>query len=168
MNIHCYYFPGQIVFITQIVKDRLKVFADSESVSLLRNVLRNVNDYHQFSMLGYVFMPDHFHLLFRPTGTSNFSQIMHSVKRNFTKAYKEKIRIKKNFNLWQARFWDHVIRDEVDFVNHLHYMHYNPVKHGYVRDPIDWQFSSFHLWQMRGLYEEDHGWKEHKNSSWGE
>ena len=168
MNIHRYYFPGQIVFITQIVKDRKKVFADPGSVDLLKNVLRNVNEYHPFSMLGYVFMPDHFHLLFRPTGNSNFSQIMHSLKRNFTKAYKEKIAITRSMNLWQARFWDHVIRDEVDLENHLHYIHFNPVIHGFVNNPKDWQYSSFYVWKNRGLYDGDETWVEPENSSWGE
>ena len=168
MNIRRYYFPEQIVFITQIVKDRKRVFEDHESVLLLKNVLRNVNEFHPFSMLGYVFMPDHFHLLFKPKGESNFSQIMHSIKRNFTKAYKEKFQISESLNLWQPRFWDHVIRDEVDLKNHLHYIHFNPVTHGYVKDPKDWQHSSFHSWQERGLYEECKMWVEPKNSSWGE
>jgi hypothetical protein len=36
-------------------------------------------------------------------------------------------------DIWQRRFWEHVIRDEQDFRRHLDYRHWNPVKHGYVR-----------------------------------
>ncbi len=28
--------------------------------------------------------------------------------------------------------------------DHLDYIHYNPVKHGYVKNVKDWQYSSFH------------------------
>ena len=29
-----------------------------------------------------------------------------------------------------------MIRDDRDFENHLHYIHFNPVKHGLVKDPV--------------------------------
>ena len=168
MDIRRYYFPEQIVFITQIIENRRKLFANPEMINLLRQIMHNVNEYHPFSMLRYAFLPDHFHILIRPTGQSNFSQIMHSIKRNFTKSYKEKINISTRVNLWQKRFWDHVIRDEDDLEKHLHYMHFNPVKHGYIKDPAEWNDSSFTAWQNRGLYSKDIIWKEPENSSWGE
>jgi len=40
-------------------------------------------------MLGYVFLLDHFPMIIQPTGESNFSEIMHSRKPNFTKEYKD-------------------------------------------------------------------------------
>ena len=46
--------------------------------------------------------------------------------------------------IWQRRFWEHQVRDDRDFVNHLEYIHYNPVHHGLVNAPKDWQHSSFH------------------------
>jgi len=39
---------------------------------------------------------------------------------------------------------------------HVDYIHYNPVKHGFVDDPRQWQNSSFGEWQRRGYYEA--GW----------
>jgi putative transposase len=54
------------------------------------------------------------------------------------------------YNLWQRRFWEHVIRDDGDFARHVDYIHYNPVKHGLVADPFDWQWSSIHAFERRG------------------
>jgi putative transposase len=54
--------------------------------------------------------------------------------------------------IWQRRYWEHVIRDEQDFRNHLDYIHYNPVKHGHVKTAIDWPYSSFHRYLARGQY----------------
>lgn len=34
--------------------------------------------------------------------------------------------------VWQRRFWEHAIRGEADYARHMDYVHYNPVKHGYV------------------------------------
>jgi len=168
VNIHRYYYPNQIVFITQIVNRRKALFDKPNDTDLLVRILKKVKVIHPFSMLAYVFMPDHFHILIRPTGQSNFSQIMHSIKLNFTHAYKQNLNYKGSLILWQKRFWDHIIRDEKDLENHIHYIHYNPVKHGFVNDMGAWKFSSFSIWQDRGLYGPDFNWEEPNIGAWGE
>jgi REP element-mobilizing transposase RayT len=41
------------------------------------------------------------------------------------------------YDLWQWRFWEHLIRDDDDLARHVEYIHHNPVKHGLVTDPFD-------------------------------
>jgi REP-associated tyrosine transposase len=158
MDFRRYYIPNAIVFITQVVQDREPVFQNDAHLELLRSTLRMVKDLHPFSMLAYVFLPDHFHLLLKPTGQSNFSQIMHSLKPNFTKAYKQVVGVAGSMKFWQKRFWDHVIRDVSDFQRHLDYIHYNPVKHGWTARPEDWPHSSLIQWKNKGAYPEQWGW----------
>jgi len=160
VNFHRYYYPGQIVFITQVVKDRNPVFGNPEALDLLREILKNVKVLHPFSVLAYVFLPDHFHILIHPGEQSNFSKIMHSLKSNFTCEFKKKYKLSTPFTFWQKRFWDHVIRDESDLENHIHYIHYNPIKHGYVKEMSTWQYSSYSVWQERGLYNNQKVWVE--------
>jgi putative transposase len=59
---------------------------------------------------------------------------------------------RKERNLWQRRFWEHLIRDEADFVQHCDYIHYNPVHHQLCQVPTDWQFSSVHRFIEQGIY----------------
>lgn len=54
--------------------------------------------------------------------------------------------------LWQRRFWDQLIRDEADYRMHIDYIHWNPVKHGLVKNVADWQYSSFRRFVRLGLY----------------
>lgn len=54
--------------------------------------------------------------------------------------------------VWQPRFWEHTIEEEDDFESHFDYIHFNPVKHGQVRCPLDWEWSSFHRWVRAGMY----------------
>lgn len=170
MNFRRYYIPGSAVFITQVVQGREPVFRDPKKVNLLREILRNVKEMHPFVMLGYVFLLDHFHILIQPTDYSNFSDIMHSVKSNFTREHKKQLGLStsQSMKFWQKRFWDHVIRDDRDLENHLHYIHFNPVKHGCVKDPRDWEYSSYIEWEKRGLYPPAFGWDEPKGIDWGE
>jgi len=44
-----------------------------------------------------------------------------------------------------------MIRDDAHYYRALNYIHYNPVKHGYVENTYDWQWSSL------SLYYEDYG-----------
>jgi putative transposase len=156
--VHRHYVPGAIVFITQVVHQRIPVFGQPHFVELLRQDLHETKRHHPFSMIGYCFLPEHFHLMIRPTGASNFSDIMHSLKPNFTKHYKACLGISGRMKFWQKGFWDHVIRDEDDFQRHLDYIHYNPVKHGLVQRPEDWPHSSYTSWQAQGYYPKRWGW----------
>ncbi len=63
MNIRRYSVPKAGVFITQVLEQRTPVFAEDWALELLREMLRDVKKLHSFAMLGYVFLPDHFHLL---------------------------------------------------------------------------------------------------------
>ncbi len=45
--------------------------------------------------------------------------------------------------IWQRRFWEHAIRDEGDYARHLDYVHFNPVKHGYVSIVAHWPIRHF-------------------------
>ena len=158
MDYKRYYIPNSIVFVTQVVCDREPVFANPVYMTLLRSVLHQVQELHPFHMLAYVFLPDHFHILIKPEPGVTHSQIMHSAKPNFTKAYKQVLHITGTMHFWQQRYWDHIIRDEVDLQRHLDYIHYNPVKHGLVVKPEEWVGSSYCHWQQRGAYSQGWGW----------
>lgn len=67
------------------------------------------------------------------------------------------INYRKEKEVWQRRFWEHVIRDENDWKKHMDYIHYNPVKHALVKSPKDWMHSSFNYWVERGVYKKDWG-----------
>ena len=51
---------------------------------------------------------------------------------------------RRETGIWQRRFWEHAIRDDTDFERHVDYIHFNPVKHGYVTRVGDWPYGSFH------------------------
>ena len=45
-----------------------------------------------------------------------------------------------------------ILTDETDFIHHFNYLHFNPVKHGYVEQVSDWPFSTFHRYVKQGIY----------------
>jgi putative transposase len=59
--------------------------------------------------------------------------------------------------IWQRRYWEHQIRDDGDFIRHVEYIHYNPVKHGLAKSPKLWPHSTFHRYVKQGIYHNDWG-----------
>ena len=47
------------------------------------------------------------------------------------------------------------MRDDPDLTRHVEYVHYNPVKHGYVSAAVEWPYSSFHRYVEAGLVAAD-------------
>src|SRR5579883_871060 len=84
-----------------------------------------------------------------------FSTRWRLIKRRFTTAVTQAgapvARPNGEVRLWQSRFWEHTVRDEADFERHVNYIHFNPVKHGLVRQVRDWPHSSFHRYVRVGL-----------------
>ena len=104
-------------------------------------------------------MPDHLQCIWTlPSGEADFSTRWHDIKALFTAHIPEGERLsarcqkKGERGIWQRRFWEHVIRDEVDYERHLDYIHYNPVKHSHMKNVADWPYSSFHRYVRRGMY----------------
>jgi len=87
------------------------------------------------------------------------------IKGNFTRKCQGKYKApvtasrigKAEQGVWQRRFWEHQISDEVDFSRHVEYIHFNPVKHGLADSPGAWANSSFHRYVKEGIYKSDWG-----------
>jgi putative transposase len=151
------YIHSQAVFITADTYRHKRIFSKVYNIKLLLRIIEQVKTIHPYELLAYSVMPDHIHLLIKtPDDSPDYSPVIHSIKRNFTFEYKKLHNITKQITIWQNRFYDHVIRDDIDYENHIDYVHYNPVKHGYVQDPLDWKWSSFLHWMAEGSYEP--GW----------
>ena len=153
---------GGVYFFTVNLAERNNNDLLIANIELLRAAFRLTKQAHPFSIEACVILPEHLHCIWRlPEDDNDFSKRWRLIKTHFSKNISVNERIsnsrkrKKERGLWQRRFWEHLIRDEQDYQNHLDYIHYNPVKHGYVQQAIDWPYSSFHLWVEREVYPRD-------------
>ncbi|MFM5136948.1 REP-associated tyrosine transposase [Aeromonas rivipollensis] len=131
-------------------------------IDLLRGVIRHVKKQHPFEIIAMVAMPDHLHTIWRlPPDDSDYSIRWALIKAGFSRALPKTERIresriaKRERGIWQRRYWEHLIRDDLDLQAHVNYIHFNPVKHGYCIKPVDWPYSSIHLYIRRGWIKSD-------------
>jgi putative transposase len=115
-----------------------------------------------FRIDAIVVLPDHLHCIWTmPPNDSNFSERWQLIKADFSRRIpRQEVRSnsrakRRERAVWQRRFWEHVIRDEASRAAHFDYIHYNPVKHGYVTSPTQWPYSSFHRFVQAGVYPHD-------------
>ena len=157
---------GGSFFFTLVTKKRRPLFASAEAVDVLREAFRAVRSTRPFSLDAIVVLPDHLHCLWTlPPGDADFSTRWRLIKTWFTKHCDPLLRPtpasaqtrRQEQALWQHRYWEHMLRDAADFERHVEYIHYNPVKHGYVISPLEWQHSSFRRYVEAGIYEADWG-----------
>lgn len=151
--------PGSCYFFTLVTHRRYPIL-NERALPHLKAALLSATMRMPFRIPAIVVLPDHLHCLWSlPTGDADFSRRWQFIKASFTRRLK---RMDKNICLpiWQNRYWEHCVRDDADFQRHLDYIHYNPVKHGYVTRPCDWPWSSFRSHVDRGYYSEDWGISE--------
>jgi len=162
-NYNRYFLPGGTYFFTVNLAERDKTTLINH-VDDLRGVFAEVKQEQPFAINAIVILPDHLHAIWTlPEGDSNFPDRWRKIKANFSQLIPKGERLSDSRNkkgergVWQRRYWEHAIRDELDYQRHVDYIHYNPVKHRYCDKLIDWPYSSFHRFVDKGFYTKDWG-----------
>ena len=129
---------GAAFFFTVVTHGRRRFLCDEASIALIREAFQQVINRHPFTVEAFVLLPDHLH------GACKGDQLAARP-------------VPGKQAIWQHRFWEHQIRDENDFVNHVEYIHFNPVKHGLAISPAAWPHSTFHRFVKQEIYLGDWG-----------
>jgi len=93
-------------------------------------------------MHAWVILPNHYHILATVDHFTDLSSIFRRLHGATSYVWngEDNTRGRK---VWY-RFADRMIRSEGHFLMTLNYIHYNPVKHGWVSSPYEWNESSVH------------------------
>ena len=171
--------PGQLQFLTSSTYRRVQLFeprgtAGAERSSALQRIfveeLAQLRSEMDFLLIGWVLMPDHFHLLIKPEPAGITSQFMQEFKKRTAQRIlatltenqrhpwcgKMLARLRlpptvhgdSRFRVWQRRYYPFGVYSEKKRLEKLTYMHNNPVKQGLVSSPDQWPWSSFRFYYL--------------------
>jgi len=151
-----FYGAGDLHSITCSCYKRKRWLGTERRRDLFLKILEEVRKQRRFVVLGYVVMPEHFHLLMSEPQEGNPSTVMQNVKQR----YAQRVIRRRRRNpaqrslweeaalpVWQSRFYDFNVYTEHKRVEKLRYMHRNPVKRGLVQEPEQWRWSSFRYYK---------------------
>ena len=154
--------PGATWFFTVNLLQRRGNGLLVRHIGLLRQCVAQERARRPFAILAWVVLPEHMHWLWRlPKDDADFSTRWRRIKTDFSKSLpatelRSAVRQQAGERgIWQRRFWQHQIRDEADLARHMDYIHYNPVKHGWAKTPLEWPHSSFERHVRKGTYAAD-------------
>jgi len=144
-------------FVTTTCKDWLNLFIVDKYYEIICESISFVNIKFKASILAYVIMPNHLHIVVYFGIKNNLSDYMRDFKK-FTSGEIRRMLEQDNqiellnkikydfreqkFKVWQDRF-DDVFLESIDIVEtKINYIHENPVKKGLVKLPEDYKYSS--------------------------
>jgi putative transposase len=151
-----HYGHGHLHFITFTCYRRLPLLRSIRARNAFVQILGETRDRYGFSLVGYVVMPDHIHLLISEPTKGTPSTVIQVLKQRVSRRLRRKKRARAGqLNLlfasgddslprfWQRRFYDFNVWSLKKRVEKLHYMHMNPLKRKLVHHLKDWPWSSF-------------------------
>ena len=152
-----YYGTGYLHFVTCSCYRREAWLGRARRRDLFLRLLEETRRKYRFLIVGYVVMPEHFHLLMSEPQVGDPSKVMQVVKQRFAQRIlgrQRKVRAQRSLfegeaiHVWQARFYDFNVWTERKRVEKLRYMHQNPVKRGLVLAPEQWMWSSYRWYAL--------------------
>ena len=163
MNYRRAYIQNSYVHLVITSYNRKPIFI--KYIDILRSAFKNTLKNYKFEIIAICVLPDHIHLILNPENINEYSKIISSIKHYFSRnvgqvcptdnsdnslltGYKNK----REKGFFQRRFYEHTILNEEELNRNIDYIHYNPVKHGYVNSVKDWEYSSFHKFVKNNLY----------------
>ena len=155
-GLHRYYRTGHLHFITFSCYHRRPLLGTARRRNLFLEIFEQVRARCSFVVVGYVVMPEHVHLLISEPERGTQSTVMQVLKQRFARRVLAELRRQRRpqqdalwqealevGHVWQARFYDFIVRSEVKKREKLRYIHRNPVRRGLVLEPEQWRWSSF-------------------------
>lgn len=142
--------PGNTYFFSAQLRDRHSRLL-VEHAAVLRRAFRIAQQSRPFKVNAIVVLPSHLHGIWTlpegdEEGHRRWLQIQAVFDRQLPgqppRALLRRDRCARP--LWDSGFREHRILDTEDLEKHIAYVHHSPVKHGHVREPAEWPYSSIH------------------------
>ena len=152
--------PNLVHYVTAVTYDRVPVFRSDHACSLFIDALATTKTKEPFKLIGYVVMPDHFHLLANPL-CLDISVIVGRLKGRAAALILGWLRAEGHFvslaklalpkplaswqthAVWMREFSAIDIWSRKFVRQKLHYTHLNPVRAGLCDHPAKWRWSSY-------------------------
>ena len=166
---HHYSAGSHLHFITTSTHRRVRLFDSPRFRERFIETLDQLRNEFDFRLVGYVLMPEHFHLLISPGKAHGPSRIVGSLKQRTARHIIENLKRfeepwcrrmlekmvlpetahdESTYRVWQRRFYDFNVWSESKRLEKLQYMHGNPVKRRLVANPVDWPWSSWRFYHL--------------------
>jgi len=132
--------PGYPHHVTQRGNNREKVFLDRQDHEKYLSLLGTYSKKKEVSLLAYCLMPNHVHLLVRPSEDEGLAKMMQGITLCYTQYFNKKNG--RTGRLWECRYHSAVVDEEAYLWAVCKYIESNPLRAGIVEKPEAYPYSS--------------------------
>lgn len=111
----------------------------AETAAILADQIVHCRERGYYLLHEFCVMPNHFHVLFTPTGDTTLEKAVQMIKGGASYRIRK---LRKFTTLWQDGYHDWRCRDEKDYSKYRDYVRQNPVNSGLVGEESCWPYSS--------------------------
>ena len=145
-------------FLTSTIVNWIPLFTRPQTVKIIIDAFTYQQQHRDVKIYGYVILENHLHLIAQ---SDNLKKEIHSFKSYTAKLlilylqqqqvkrilkqlefYKKRHKTDRQYQVWEEGSHPQLIQNEEILKQKLDYIHNNPVKRGYVDDPVHWRYSS--------------------------
>lgn len=156
--------PGEIYHIYNHANGRDNLFVEEKNYTFF---LQKLSEYilPVCKVYAYCLMPNHFHLLVQVMSEEVLQQVFQSTEKMVVYKQEElELKVSKSFSnmfssytqsfnkvysrkgsLFMPSMKTEMIESDESFCKVVHYLHANPVHHGFVRQINQWRYSSYNI-----------------------
>jgi len=132
--------PGETYFLRFSLQEDVRGdLARTDIAPIIISCLRHF-DGERYLLFDFVVMPDHVHCILKPlkqdNGYLNLFVIMDSLK-HWTAVRINRV-LRRRGALWRREQYDHLLRNQADYLEKSRYIFNNPHAAGLVADPAKW------------------------------
>ena len=152
-----YHGRGDLHFVTFSCYERRALLGTVRARDLFLKILEQVRRRLAASVVGYVVMPEHVHLLLSEPRKGTLATLLQVLKQRVSHAMRGRRRRRVSGQLslafpvscvelrgfWQRRYYDFNVYTAKKLQEKLEYMYANPIKRKLVTHPRDWPWSSW-------------------------
>ena len=169
------YEPTHPHFVTCTILHWLPIFTRKESVQIIIDSLKFLQEKDNLKLYAYVILENHLHMVVQsndlPKTMESFkkytaNQILKLLKEENVKTlleqfkfYKKAHKTDKEYQIWEEGYQPKLMQTDVMMISKIKYIHENPVKRGYVDEATHWRYSSARDYEgVQGLIEVERFW----------
>lgn len=138
-----WFIDNSYYFFTGAVYQRRRLMLADEAKELFIQCLFRFIEKHQWELLEWVVLENHYHFLAKVDKSAEIPRFMNTLHK--TSAFHIKKLLEVDVRPFWYQYWDRCIRNEKHYHETANYILYNPIKHNYIDNLDDYSYSSFHI-----------------------
>ena len=152
------YEPTHPHFVTCTILHWLPIFTRKESVQIILDCLKFLQEKDELKLYAYVVLENHLHMVVQSNdlekSMKSFKQytakaLLELLKKENVKTILEQLQFYKkahhkttDYQVWEEGYQPKLMQTDTMMISKIKYIHENLVKRGYVDEEIHWRYSS--------------------------